>query len=353
MLSLGLAVSAETHAKLWLIAGAVLLYAASALFAEVLSRSAPAWPGLRALGHWLAIALVVAAVLAMKTTNFTQRTQLAMDVIFATSIASISLALGAVVVAAPQPLEAWPWQRCWLLLLPAALLVMLAGFQGNLTVFHAVLLLIQGAMFMLVWLDPVKRAPLAQIISPPYRPPLPAPLLFLLAMGLGVGGAALATHYALRLQATLPLLSSGIIVAVGLAPLLVAPLAMSGSKQSIHSHGASSAAASLAIVMLNLCLLLPAVILLWHVHESVLPTFHAMAATHPTAAVSPAPLLYSVVHWRVDSLVLLLLAIILVPAALDRWKLAKAEGAMLIGFYLIYVMVQQLVAMQADGSLSP
>ena len=117
--------------------------------------------------------------------------------------------------------------------------------------------------------------------------------------------------------------------------------------------GSSAATAALAIAMLNLCLLLPIVILLWHARVSALPAIHAMAATHPTVAISPAPLVYSVVHWRVDSIVLLLLALILLPAALDRWKLAKAEGAMLIGFYLIYVLVLQIAAMQIDGSLSP
>ena len=140
--------------------------------------------------------------------------------IFSTSVASLSLGLGAVAVSAPQPLGAAPWQRCWLLLMPAVALVMLAGFHGNLTVFHAVLLLIEGTMIVLVWKDPAQRVSMSPTALTPFRPRLPGPWLFAGAVVVGVVGAAFAAYNAMRLQASMPLLGSGIIVSVGLAPLL-------------------------------------------------------------------------------------------------------------------------------------
>ena len=68
-----LAGTSEAGTKLWMIFGAVLLYVASAVLAEVLSNSSPARLGMRGLGHWLVIALVVLVVMATRTADFTQR----------------------------------------------------------------------------------------------------------------------------------------------------------------------------------------------------------------------------------------------------------------------------------------
>ncbi len=46
------------------------------------------------------------------------------------------------------------------------------------------------------------------------------------------------------------------------------------------------------------------------------------------------------VTWRLDNVVLVVLAFMLVPASMGRWRLQRAEGLMLILLYGVYVLME-------------
>src|SRR5205085_4387027 len=77
----------------------------------------------------------------------------AVAVIFGTSVSSLSLVLGLVTYMAPMN-SIPPRRRCWPFVLPAALLVLVAGFSAQFNWLHALMLLVMGGAFYSVWDEP-------------------------------------------------------------------------------------------------------------------------------------------------------------------------------------------------------
>src|SRR4051812_13932213 len=143
-LPLAFAVELRTQAGPWVLLGAGLLYAASRIGAEALAGRSPIFPGRRAVGHWLPIATIALCAV------FTQRADLAVGVIFATSVASLSLVMGLLIyfssmTAHPSTRRTWPF------VLPATLLPLIAGFTGHLSWIHALMMLVLGGGIWSVW----------------------------------------------------------------------------------------------------------------------------------------------------------------------------------------------------------
>jgi Ca2+/Na+ antiporter len=53
------------------------------------------------------------------------------------------------------------------------------------------------------------------------------------------------------------------------------------------------------------------------------------------------------VTWRLDNVVLVLLAFMLVPVSLGRWRLQRAEGFTLIVLYGVYVLMEAAESMRS------
>ena len=129
-----------------IVAAGITMYIASKALADALVGGRAAVPGRLAFGQWLPIAiLAVAAALA-------HRQQVAVGLIFATSVACLSLATGAVGFLGAPVIPPWA-RRTWAMLVPAALLTFLAGFRASISLFNAGILALQGLCILLLWND--------------------------------------------------------------------------------------------------------------------------------------------------------------------------------------------------------
>ena len=86
-------------------------------------------------------------------------------------------------------------------------------------------------------------------------------------------------------------------------------------------------AAVFGVVLLNLCLLLPGLILGWYLRQRLV-----------SPAQDPSGLPLPMAVWRVDMVVLVVLGMMLAPVALGHWRLGKIEGMALIVGYAAYLI---------------
>lgn len=326
-----------------LVVGLGLLYVASRAAVDALVADADASPGWRAVGHHLPIgAVALAAVIAHEP-------GMAVGVLFGASVASLSLGCGALAASSELPIEApGTWRRVWPFVIVVAVLAMLAGLSGTLTWVHAGVFLVEGIVLWLAWGNEPTTARRTR------------PLMLSLAILLAAVGAWAAVRGAVDLSREARAVTAGTIAATMMGPMLVLP--MLGSGTSLAARGLSGAAVTtqVGVVLLNLCLWLPIVIGITHLQElyprlaaatpaTTLPTTQPTTtptATQPTADDDlpagglPKPtLVFPLIVWRVDTIVLLVLGLILLPAALSRWPLGKRDGVVMLFVYAAYLMV--------------
>jgi Ca2+/Na+ antiporter len=107
--------------------------------------------------------------------------------------------------------------------------------------------------------------------------------------------------------------------AIVLAPLLAAPMLLSGSHLAQRGQAWAAHATHIGVAQLNLCALLPLSAILWRAR------WHAV-------------LVYPLANWRLDAVVLILLAAVILPAAAGRWRPQRIEGLFQILLYIVYVL---------------
>jgi Ca2+/Na+ antiporter len=328
-----------------LLVGALLLFASSRACADALA-GAESRPGRRALGHWFPIAAAAIVAIALGRGN------LALSIIFATSVGCLSLLLGAMSIVTPDAPAPAEYRRFWPFALPAALLAVLIGFAGQLSWRHALILLIEGGGLLFVWQEicdhesaAVGDENLAELTGPAaIRSPVRA-LNFVLAVivcGIGAVAAILGSRHLISDAAALP--ETATMVGV-IAPILVLPMLSSGARLAQSNRAWAAVTAGIGVVVLNLCLLLPIVVLLWYLRQCVIRTSTGALSFELSTLKTAGPLPFGWVTWRVDAVVLLLLTFVLFPASLGRWKLGRAEGFTLVLLYVVYVLLE------AAGSL--
>jgi Ca2+/Na+ antiporter len=311
--------------------GLVLLYLASWWASEATGGR----PGRRAVGHWTVVAAVTLVAIVMR------RSDLAVAAIFASSVGCLSLLVGSISIVCPN-VEAPPdFRKIWPLTLPAALLVLLAGFAGALNWRHAIALLIEGLVLLAAWRE-LSAGSEAQATPPP-RPVLSNANL-VLSVCLAIVAAAAALLGIRNVSRGIPEISQTALVVALLGPVLVLPMLTRGAAgRGRQERAGEVTSVAVGVVLLNLCLLLPAVILLWYLAGT---SNHSWSLDwHSLSQVSPMP--FSWVTWRVDNVVLVLLSFVLVPVAMGRWRLGQAEGVTLIALYGVYVLIE------AAGTMRP
>src|SRR4051812_7329500 len=313
---------------------AVTLYVASRTAAGALARGVVGRPGLRAVGHWLPIA--VTGVVAVRL----GKPDVAVALAFSTSVAALSFVLGICTYIAPMDAPA-AWRRAWPFVLPAALLALVAGFSGQLTALHAMAMLILGGAVYSAWREAVARGEAEAVVSSmegvpePQPPPWLVVAELLLALALagrgGWGGVALASKAA----APLPLVSPRLVAVAVLTPLLALPMLATVPPERAAAHTSTMASTAVALALLNLCCLLPLLTIYWHLHTGLSHAAPALAdakgagllmSVTAHAAAMPFPL----ATWRIDAVVLTVLGLTLVPVALGRWELGRWEAIGLV-----------------------
>lgn len=361
-------------AALLLTLGALLTYIASRALAEPIGTRLT--PVRAALGHWLVIAVVaVGAMLA-------GRTDLALGVVFASTIATLSLALGLLLAlskrdgaASPpsdQPVSVGMGAAAWRLLVPAALVTFLGGFAGRLDWIHAGVLLLIGLMAASLWRGSARHDVSVDQTPPTAAPKIGAALQIVLAVPLALLGAVLVLRGVGTIGQIWGVPPTRIATAL-LGPILVMPLIASGTHPTGTSRGDATARCA-AVALLNLCLLLPLLIAVDAARGGVLmrtdvgaqwlqrgsdwinppPQLTLLATPGPTTAPTsepatpPAPppepgIALPLVIWRVDNPCLLILALLLLPLSLGRWSLSLVESELLALFYFLYVLAASQV----------
>lgn len=350
-----------------------------------------------ALGHWLPTVAVCAMAL------IAGRADLAIAVVFAVSVAALLLALGMTVFLVPsEPLP--PTRRVWPFLLPAGLLVVVAGFGSALNLIHALMLAVLGVCVLGVWrslndesagLDRVLNAAEAgseSDASPPATGTIPTTTLVMPttpgadpAALAGAAGPAAATSpgtpthpwfswRALQwsLSAVLAFfagwlvvrgtliadvsshwLRPTILIAGAVSPLLVLPLLAVGTDLAQRNQSGEACSACVGLALLNLLGLLPLLIVGWAVRCVLTDGLPAAGYASVRAGVlQPASAWFMrlpslplpLTTWRIDAIVITVVGFALLPAALGRWRLGRIEAVALIAGYAAYLAVSALLS---------
>lgn len=322
-----------------MLGAAVALFVASRAASDALASRDAKRPGLRALGYWMPIAATALAAALMNAP------QVAVAVIFATSLGCLSLVFGVITYVSP-PAEPMAPPRAWGFVLPTALLALVAGFGGQFTGVHAILLLLMGGAFLSVWLDQPGdlegvldhySSDAAAADSELQRRVIQVVLAVALA---AIGGIAGVLGMNISSHAG-PALPPTALAATVLSPLLTLPILGPGAMLAQRGHASSIGSTLIGIVLLNLCALLPLVIIVWYVRVIGL---HPGGFGNIVRGLREAGLPYAITVWRVDTVILTVLGFAAIPVGLGRWALGRLEALGLIIGYVAYLFVTVTMA---------
>lgn len=330
---------------LLLVLGAIGLYIASRAAADAMARHHHAnRPGRLALGHWMPIAAVAWMAAAAGQAD------IALGVIFASSVAVLTLAAGLVTYVNP-PGALPPSRRAWPFLLAAALLPLFAGFSGHLAFAHALMMAVLGLAVLSVWNGAAQQeSTVAEVLSDlheededaapaPQAEPVLQALQWVLAVGLAALGAKLAVSGTVSAEASSRSLHGGVLTPAVLGPLLILPMLATGTDLAQRSRSAEAHGTFIGVALLNLCALLPSVIVVWYIRTAFAARgadaagLTLLARLHNLAQPIPMP----VGIWRIDTVVLTVLGFALIPISLGRWVITRIEAAALILGYAAYL----------------
>jgi len=311
-------------------------------------------PARRAVAQWLPIVMTAFVSILLGQPGA------AVGVIFATSVGGLSLVLGVIALYRSEDRQTSTRLKFGLFLAPVCVMTWLAGFRTHLSWQHALLFILQGIALIWVWRQPASE-PLTPAPARPRRKlsSLEWPLAIALA-GLGawagwrgsdswVGGGRG--------------VSSTLLAATFLSPVLLLPIIGSSPTLALQGRSRDAILQQVLVVLLNLLILFPMTIFAWEartrwigdstdatVNTAVAPV-SGPATTRSIVLPEPLPdpprgLPYPASVWRVDAILLILLAVAIIPIVTERWRLGIPEAVLLITVYCAYVA---LTAMRAIG----
>ena len=309
--------------EILLVGGIVLQYIATRFSMAALGRADGSAPGWQAIAQWLPILATAIAASVMHLP------EMAICLVFGSSVASLSLVMGMTGYVAPVT-PPMPQRRLWPLVLPAAIFLLLAGFRGKLTWLHAVMLLGMGLAFLAVWTerpDPATMPP-GSYVPPPSKAVLMIPAILLVGLG-----AAVTVYGTTRTSSRI--LTPDLLAATILSPLLLLPMLGAGTMLAQNGHTDRAITSLCGTVLLNLCLLLPAIVLVEYARG-----FH-----HGHAQ----PISFPLITWRVDAVLLVVLGFPLMPLAFGRWIPERIESVVLIAVYAGYLIAETTLSAKLLG----
>jgi uncharacterized membrane protein YgdD (TMEM256/DUF423 family) len=275
----------------------------------------------------------------------------AVGVPFSATVAALTLALGVVLFVgtpsphpAQTPLRSTCPNRVWAFLLPTGLLTLLIGFTGRVAPRSALILAAEGAAILVVCLGPRTRAVLplgeGQADSPPsdrgeqtVGTGAILQVLFSLALAVVAGWGMVQGASGLSLHD--PAFRPGVAAVLALGPAIVLPMIPPLATLAERGKRDQAATSLVGFALINLCVVLPLVV--------VAQQFIQMtsASTQP-AVVDDLP--FPILVWRLDTVLLTTIGLLLLPAAIGRWALARAEGFGLVMVYVIYLFLTLLIS---------
>lgn len=294
-------------------------------------------PWRRAMGHWLPVGIVGVVFAAAG------RADMGIALAMGTSLAAMSVVTGFLLLAGPMELIHPRAPRIWSFLVAPAALVFIVGMHGQLGWAEALLLLLEGGLVMGIWkergrLEPWDQATQAMPGAHWGSSGLIRPLqivttlaLVLLSAWAVLRGAEADSRYA-----------AGTIAATLLSIAMVMPMISSGAALAGEGLGWAPLTAQVGLVYLNLCLLVPAVVLVSQARQWGGGVLMNVPATRRLVD----PVLFPRVSWRLDALLLLILAVLLLPVAGGQVKLDRRVGGWLIVGYCVYLLHALIAGMR-------
>jgi Ca2+/Na+ antiporter len=276
---------------------------------------------------------------------------------FAAAVAAATLVLGVIVMVNTQregdavprrETAAAAAQRGPLaFLLPVALLLLLIGFTGKISGQDGLVLMVEGFAIFLVSRRPALRARRSTMeagkardeAAQPRRHPVLVILELLLAIALAVLAAWALVQAAGELALHNPAFRPGVAAAVVMGPIIVLPMITPLATLAESGRGDEAINAAIGFVLVSLCVVLPVVAWAY----SWVPG--DAAATQPASQPAEAAVLpFSMILWRLDTVLLGAVGLLLLPIATGRWKLSRTEGLGLITMYVMFLFLSLVLS---------
>jgi Ca2+/Na+ antiporter len=297
----------------FLAGAAACFYGATHLLWRGMGGHTPARPMLR--GVVLGLPVVAVASYA----SLAGASAMGVSILLSGAVIFVTLILGIIAISNPYPSgTASPALR---LLPPLAAATFVIGLSGELTITHAIALL--SMTIVLLWSHPSE--------TDEHAGPLDAPASAWAGALMVVGTIALGVAVSRLL--TLPILPV-------IGPVIV-PLTILGAIGLLvgDTHARASKQATDTVVATAITLIgigLPLVILMAHLSAAV-ATSTTQPATQPADPV--AAVVMPIQSWRIDTVLLTVVCLMLTPVGLGRFKLSRLDGLLLILACLAFLMI--------------
>lgn len=292
-----------------MLGGLALLYASAQTLSGAIAYALPHAVGRRAF--WHAAPIGAAAIVASALGH----SEMALGMVTGASVAVLSLVPGVCkVMATSEDSGAAVDSRC-AMLLGAVLLLWVIGLRAEINWLGAICLAVQGLLLVGVWRESADVR----------RPSIGSLLIFVLSIAVAALASILAVHGAVRLRGELSTLTSAIFAAALVTPVLILPV-LGECIRLTEEHRANDA----RIVQTVMAMILI---------TGILPLCVAVSywrARMLAGGVGEIAFPYGT--WRVDSVVLVILALwIFSGQSFSRgWR--KFEGMLLILIYGVYLI---------------
>lgn len=323
------------HSTLLLLFAAIAaLYVAGRLAINALAGGERQSAGRRAIGQWIPIAGTALAAVFMK------HPEMVASLVIGTSIACLSMALGMAILLAPMT-DQTRRRSVWAFVCPAAIVVLMAGFKGELVWWHGIVFLLLGVSILAVWHE---KASASSISTAEVSNSAPRSLnsTEILLAGISLAFAGVGAWLAVRQTPIAAMnsrwMSTGMLASLILSPLLALPTFVTITHVAQRGDSNTAISSLVGTVLLNLCLLLPLAIFI----QYGLTAFGArgqdgisLSALGTLGQALP----YPAAVWRLDTIILIALGFLLIPVSMGRWLIGASTALCLSLGYMFYLVI--------------
>lgn len=280
-----------------------------------------------------ALAMVVPGSLLAAWGVAVGRGDVAVAMVFSSAVSALSLALGVTLLSSPRHAEPSAGERWWLMLGPLAGVALLTGLSGRIGGFHILCLLALAAMTRMLVRDDGARTPELPVARRPTALRVIQAALALVLVGVGCWTAFLAIDL---VNARVGRETGDVLATILFGPASALPLIGAAHHLLQHRRASEAVGSLIGAAVLLIGVTLPLLAAAWSLRNFNPPELDGdwLSLVRDGLPALPFPLR----AWRVDAVLLVVLAIAIAPAAFGRWSLGRLEGLLLLLCYLGYLV---------------
>jgi Ca2+/Na+ antiporter len=288
--------------------------------------------------------------------------EMAVGIVFGTSVGAMTTVIGFIALAGPIEDGPPQWRRIWPFQLVACILVLIVGFKGFLDYRDAIALIVQGLVMWFLWNDHPQPTPQSVLENawsgntgaaaglapasnsdPGADPALTGSDIALLAVQLILTAALLwlgswsITKGAVHTSQHVGGLSTSGLAGSVISLSMVLPMMYGAWRHAEGGRGWAPLTTQIGVVLLNLCILLPLLILIPYIAVKVPQVAHWAGDTLEPRGDLPTLLIFPSPMWRVDNVILIVVGVLLLPVSIGKWRLGREEGMILMAGYFFYL----------------